>query len=54
MSPKLKYRLQALLVIRQRLRKKAEIALARALKELTDAKKRLKTEKERLERARRR
>ncbi len=42
MPPKQKYRLQALVVIRQRMRKKAEIALARALKELADAKKRLK------------
>lgn len=42
MSPKPKYRLQALLLIKQRLRKKAEIALAYALKALVDARKRLK------------
>jgi flagellar export protein FliJ len=40
--PKLKYRLQALLTIKQRLKKKAEIKLARAIKELNEAKKRLK------------
>ncbi len=45
-----KYRLQALLLIKQRMRKKAEIALARALKELIDAKKRLKELEEEKER----
>ena len=39
--PKQKYRLQVLLVIRQRMKKKAEVALARALKALIDAKKKL-------------
>lgn len=37
-----KYRLQALLTIKQRMKKKAEIALARALKALMDAKEKLK------------
>jgi flagellar export protein FliJ len=45
-----KYRLQALLLIKQRMRKKAEIALARALKELIDARKRLKELEEEKER----
>jgi flagellar export protein FliJ len=40
--PKPKYRLQALLTIKQRLKKKAEIQLARAIKELNEAKERLK------------
>ncbi len=38
---KQKYRLQVLLVIRQRMKRKAEAALARAIKELIDAKKKL-------------
>lgn len=42
MPKKQKYRLQALLIIRQRLKKKAEMALARALKALQEAKDRLK------------
>jgi flagellar export protein FliJ len=51
MSPKPKYRLQALLTLRGRLKKKAEMALARAIKELNEAKERLKKlekEKERI------
>jgi flagellar export protein FliJ len=39
--PKAKYRLQALLAIKVRMKKKAEIALARALKELKEAKEKL-------------
>ena len=40
--PKQRYRLQALLTLRDRMKKKAEYALARALKALQDAKDRLK------------
>lgn len=42
MPKKERYRLQALLTLRQRMKKKAEFALARALKELQKAKERLK------------
>lgn len=40
--PKQRYRLQALLTLRDRMKKQAEFALARALKALQDAKDRLK------------
>lgn len=52
MAPKPKYRLQVLLIIKERAKKAAEIALAKALKQLAEEEKKLKEleeEKKRIE-----